>query len=222
MNEDTLNRSSMSERRRDFVRLEIERAGMDLFAERGYTAVTVEDISVAAGIGRRTFFRHFQSKDELLHSYDTRLMFRVLHALQRRPSSEPAALALCRAMISTAEMTPDEERIAFQRNKVILEARPDGFIVNSVEATDALLENISARLGVDPATVERPHVLIWTVMAAARAATRFWIATGGTDSLQHHLEGAFVFLLEGLGGSEDPGATSRSGGIRPTEEKDSS
>jgi AcrR family transcriptional regulator len=191
----------MSERRRDFVRLEVERAGMDLFAERGYDNVTVQDIAVAAGIGRRTFFRHFRSKDELLQAYDTRLALRALHAFEGRPDEEPPAVALCRAIISTAEMRGDEERIAFQRNKVLQEAGADTLIAGPPELTQSFLEVAARRLGVDVDTDMRPHLIVWSVFAAARAATRVWIANGGREPLRSRMKSAFEFLFEGLADS---------------------
>jgi AcrR family transcriptional regulator len=188
----------MAERRRDFVRLEIERAGMDLFGARGYDNVTVQDIATAAGIGRRTFFRHFRSKEELLQAYDTRLAVRALHAFQGRPDDEPAAVALCRALVSTAEMPAEQEGVAFQRNKVLQEAGADTLIAGPPEVAEAFLEGAATRIGADPARDVRPHVVVWTVFAAARAATRLWIATGARKPLQAHLDSAFEHLLGGL------------------------
>ncbi|CAN5148755.1 TetR/AcrR family transcriptional regulator [soil metagenome] len=44
----------------------LARAALDLFAERGYENTTVIDIAQRAGLGKTTFFRHFQDKREVL------------------------------------------------------------------------------------------------------------------------------------------------------------
>ena len=56
----------LREQRRERNAREIQQTAMSLFAERGYAAVTVEDIASEAGISERTFFRYFASKDHLL------------------------------------------------------------------------------------------------------------------------------------------------------------
>jgi AcrR family transcriptional regulator len=189
----------MADRRRDFVRLEIEKAGMDLFALRGYENVTVQEIADAAGIGRRTFFRHFRSKEELLQAYDTRLAVRALQAFRRRPPDEKAAVALCRAFLSTAEMPPHEEEIAFQRNKVLQEAGADALIAGSAELTEQFIDEAASRIEGPVADDIRPHLVVWTVFAAGRAVTRVWIADCGRGpSLLERLEGAFDNLLDGM------------------------
>src|SRR5262245_52163615 len=53
-------------RKQDFVRGEIWNAAVDLFATKGYDRTTVEEIADAAGVSRRTFFRYYASKDDLM------------------------------------------------------------------------------------------------------------------------------------------------------------
>lgn len=49
----------------DQAKQQIATVAMALFVERGYENVTVETVARAAGVSRRTVFRHFASKDEL-------------------------------------------------------------------------------------------------------------------------------------------------------------
>lgn len=44
----------------------LAQAALDLFGERGYENTTVIDIAERAGLGKTTFFRHFQDKREVL------------------------------------------------------------------------------------------------------------------------------------------------------------
>ncbi|MGM1061688.1 TetR/AcrR family transcriptional regulator [Saccharothrix sp. Mg75] len=56
-------RPPLSEGRRAQVRLEIARAAVRLFTEKGVAATSVEDIAAAAGISPRTFWRYCTSKE---------------------------------------------------------------------------------------------------------------------------------------------------------------
>jgi len=58
--------SSLRLKKQQFVRSEIWNAAVDLFAEHGYDRTTVDDIATAAGVSRRTFFRYFASKDDVM------------------------------------------------------------------------------------------------------------------------------------------------------------
>ena len=44
---------------------EIARIGLYLFSEQGFDAVSVDDIAAAAGVGRRTLFRYYPSKNDI-------------------------------------------------------------------------------------------------------------------------------------------------------------
>ncbi len=57
---------SFQMRKRQLVRDTIHQAAIELFARRGFDETTVDEVAEAAGISRRSFFRYFQSKDDLL------------------------------------------------------------------------------------------------------------------------------------------------------------
>ncbi|WP_053206186.1 TetR/AcrR family transcriptional regulator [Jiangella muralis] len=58
--------SDLRARRQRATRGEIVEAGLRLFDERGYEAVTMEQIAADAGVSRRTLYRHFPTKDRIL------------------------------------------------------------------------------------------------------------------------------------------------------------
>jgi AcrR family transcriptional regulator len=57
------------ERRTVETRERLFRAALDLFAKKGFTQTTVEDITEAADVGKGTFFNYFPSKDHILLAF---------------------------------------------------------------------------------------------------------------------------------------------------------
>ncbi|WP_129360026.1 MULTISPECIES: TetR family transcriptional regulator [Micrococcaceae] len=58
----------------------LRRAALDLFSERGYEAVTISDIAERADLTRRSFFRYFPDKREVLFAGSDQ----IVNALERR------------------------------------------------------------------------------------------------------------------------------------------
>lgn len=67
------------------------RALIALMQEKGYAAVTVEDICREANVGRSTFYAHFTSKDDLNRAAHDRTLRRHLLDRQRRAHAEGGA-----------------------------------------------------------------------------------------------------------------------------------
>ena len=77
----------------------LQKALIELIGERGYDAITIRDVAGRANVGRTTFYKHYNSKDELFMSCHEAMLseFRMspLHPLSREEllSSEiPAAM----------------------------------------------------------------------------------------------------------------------------------
>lgn len=61
--------SGRRQRRSAEIRERLFRAALDLFARKGFTETTVEDITEAADVGKGTFFNYFPSKDHILIAF---------------------------------------------------------------------------------------------------------------------------------------------------------
>ncbi|HEX8598634.1 MAG TPA: TetR/AcrR family transcriptional regulator [Chloroflexia bacterium] len=59
---------SKPDRRVQRTRAVLQKALLDLIAERGYDATTIQDIVERANVGRTTFYLHYGSKDDLFMS----------------------------------------------------------------------------------------------------------------------------------------------------------
>lgn len=184
---------------KEFVAREIEEAAIRLFAERGYENVTAADIAEAIGVSRRTFFRYFASKDQVLQAHAMRLQARVVRALERRPADEAAAVALCNAFLDTADVGGDDRESMLLRNRILRDYQEhSGWAVMSSEIAGELTDLVAARMGVDPNTDMLPGLLVATIWAATDTATGHWLTTADDKPLTTSMRYAFDQLLSGL------------------------
>jgi len=79
------------ERRRVETRERIFRAALELFAERGFLATAVEDITEAADVGKGTFFNYFPTKEHILDALGE-LQLAKLEAFANRADSQELSI----------------------------------------------------------------------------------------------------------------------------------
>lgn len=101
-------RHTLAERKRRVVRDELAEAGLHLLASHGFDETTVDEIAQAAGVSRRTFFRYFASKEDVVVELLGGIGRELTEAVRRRPPHEPTLPALHAAMAEvTAHATVD-------------------------------------------------------------------------------------------------------------------
>src|ERR1700761_4461066 len=106
------------------ARERLSRASLELFAERGYDATTVAEIAERAGLTKRTFFRHFADKREVLFSGSQDLAQCWVDAVAAAPPEATPLAMVTAGFDAVAEMF--EERHAFARLRArIVEANPE-------------------------------------------------------------------------------------------------
>jgi AcrR family transcriptional regulator len=86
------------DRKKDETRHALRDAAHRLFAEKGFARTTIDDIAEAADVSRRTFFRYYDSKDDLLRADVADLLPVMLGALRARPAQEPPLAAILGAL----------------------------------------------------------------------------------------------------------------------------
>jgi AcrR family transcriptional regulator len=81
--------SGLRERKKRQTRDAIAHAAAELFAERGFDAVTVDDVARRADVSRQTVFNYFPSKEQMLFDRDDEVEAALLAAVRDRPDGAP-------------------------------------------------------------------------------------------------------------------------------------
>jgi AcrR family transcriptional regulator len=196
----------LRERHRRRTAAELENAALDLFSQRGFDAVTIDDIAAAADVSRRTFFRYFASKEDVILSDHPRRLDELQAELDRRPAEEPALTALRHAILALVATYEDNRdhmvrRFHLMTTTPALEARS---LCLQRNWETSVTEMLAARMGVDAAEDLRPGVVAATTMAAMRVATATWLAGGGEGDLPVIVAAALDLLDGGLQAAATP------------------
>lgn len=101
-------------------------AALDLYLERGYDNVTVADIAEHAGLTRRTYFRHFPDKREVLFAGSEQLPAAVREAvLSADPAATPLAAVLDALEQVGSQVAASVDHAHAVRRRTVIDASPE-------------------------------------------------------------------------------------------------
>lgn len=198
---DTCAGAQRAGRPRATSRAELERLGFELFDRQGFDATTVDDIAAAAGIGRRTYFRYFASKNDLVWGDFEEQLVRLEELLAATDPAVPMMDALRGAVVEFNRFDPAV--VPWHRQRMTLILRVPALQADSaVRYTSwrALVTEFAARrTGLAPSDL-LPRLIGNAVLAACVTAYEHWL-TQESASLSDLLDQAVRQLAAGF---DDP------------------
>jgi len=160
----------------------LERAAFALFEERGFDQTSIDDIADAAGIGRRTFFRYYPSKNDLVWGNFEQELRKMRSSLDTSAPGKPLMDAIRESVVSFNLIVPGNEEAHRRRMRMILGVPT--LVANSTlrfAAWRAEIARFAAdRLGVADDDLA-PVVIGYSALGASIAAYEQWLKVEDAD-----------------------------------------
>lgn len=178
-------------------RFEIEHIALAMFSEQGFDETTVDDIAQAAGIGRRTFFRYYASKNDVAWGAFDEQLVRMRAVLAAQPGELPVVECLRRAVLEFNYVEPDEQPWHRRRLRIILEtpALQAHATLRYTAWRQVVADFVAERRG-DPASELVPQSLAHACLGVCLAAYERWLTDEALE-LADILDRVFRSLADG-------------------------
>lgn len=157
-------------------------AAVELFADRGYDTVTVVEIAERAGLTKRTFFRHFADKREILFRGQDAYCDMFADAIAGAPAEAGPMEAIGAALTAFAAGFADDRREFVAKRQAVIDANAElkeRDLLKASALTGAMADALVAR-GVEPSVAN----LAANVGALALGdAFQRWLRPGNRKSM---------------------------------------
>ncbi|OBI01776.1 mycofactocin system transcriptional regulator [Mycolicibacter heraklionensis] len=169
-------------RRRSTTPQHITDVAIDLFAARGFGEVSVDDVAQAAGIGRRTVFRYYASKNAIpWGDFDAHLR-QLRELLDGIEPEAPLGEALRAALLAFNTFGDSETARHRRRMRVILQTDElQAYSMTMYAGWRTVIAEFVARRAGLHATDLRPQTVAWMMLGVALSAYERWL---GDESLE--------------------------------------
>ena len=177
--------------------VEIGKAAVALFHEHGYAAVSMDDVAARTGVSRRTLFRHFANKADLVwHEFFA--TYRRLDEALSRDSAQPGMIGLRAAMREVLAPDAVAEEAARVRLRIIGES-PEVFaagMLGLVDITDRLARHLARADGLEEGGLDA-HVAGQAATGAILSASVWW-AQHSNEPVSEVVDRALARLEAGI------------------------
>ncbi|MFD6497519.1 TetR family transcriptional regulator [Streptomyces sp. NPDC060188] len=179
-------------------------AAFQLFLERGYEGTTVDDIVALAGVGRRSFFRYFPSKEDVVFPDHERCLADMKAFLDEEDgTTDDPVRRVCDAARLVLRMYAENPTFSVQRYR--LTKKVPGLRAYELSVVwryeRALAEYLRGRSAGRPGGTLRADVVAAAVVAAHNNGLRSWLRSDGKGDAGAAVDQALGYVQETFGGS---------------------
>ena len=183
---------SLRERNKTRTMRELQGSALDLFVERGFDQVTVEDVAAAGGVSPSTIYRYFGTKERIViwDEADRNITAELTRRLGRQPPMEAVRDSLIATFADIANLSRLLRRVQF----IYATPQVHAAAVEQQLADQAELAAAFATASGRKQPSLEDSVLAGACTAALGAAVEHWQAGDGRASLPELITEAFEAL----------------------------
>ncbi|NUP44970.1 MAG: TetR family transcriptional regulator [Streptomyces sp.] len=177
-----VNELPLRERKKLRTREALVETALELYSEKGFCEVTLDELVGAVEVSKRTFFRTFASKEDVALAPEKELWAAYTARIEAHPLNGPLLTVLEDTLFAAvADMADGWER-RFRTSRALADRYPvltAHSLGHCAEVTDALVRSLADRRP-DSSTDElRTRLLLELMLAAWRCALKEWVTTPG-------------------------------------------
>jgi len=188
------------DRSRQAAYSEITRTATRLFLEQGFEETTIDQIVSEVGVSRRSFFRYFGTKEDIILGGLIARGEIIRQALAERPADEEPFTALRAAFVAIRQ---PEDTVEFALDLHRMMSASPSLRAKSIEKHLAwqklLVPEIERRMGIASGDAPDPRAsaIVATVLACVDVATDVWGSRGGAGTLEEIYDEALAAVRGG-------------------------
>ncbi|MEV5607742.1 TetR family transcriptional regulator [Streptomyces sp. NPDC052225] len=178
-------------------------AAFQLYLERGFERTTVDDIVARAGVGRRSFFRYFPSKEDAVFPDHESCVADMTAFLDAASDERDAVDVVCDGARIVLRMYAANPEFSVQRYRLTREVPGlrtyELSVVRRYERT--LAGYLRRRWASEPDGALRAEVVAASVVAAHNNGLRSWLRSGGEGDAEVAVDDALALVRQVWGGA---------------------
>ena len=189
----------LRERKKRETRRALNLAALDLVEEKGFAAVTTEEIAARAGVSARTFFNYFPSKEAAVIGTTGDELEAYASQLEQAREGETPLGSLRRIIEGMLTPATLDVELRARRRRILLgePSLAPALVGNNIRIENALTAALERRLGLAPGADLAPRLTVAVAIAAVRACIEHQ-QSGGRGRLEANIDAAFDRIAAGI------------------------